>query len=375
MTRGNMKIMMVLSSPTYEVSSAASHTTELRKALLNNGVEVKIISPDNQQKSSSEMPLLEAIRFIQRIKKTSKSETDAIIHVRSLRLAFLMSLPLFRPKSPILLEANGIWSDEHGTSKIKKFIIRVMEKYALNHASTVICVTEQIKEEYLPIMKKRNNIFVVENGVDPDKFKPIPNARQSLISKYNIVAESKIVLFVGQFYAWQGIDILIESFKEVIKRIPSAKLVLVGSGEEEMKLKRSVEISKLTHNILFTGRILHEQIPTWISAADIVVSLKRPMKSGYSPLKIYEYLACEKPVVATNVNGYEFIEKVNCGMLVPYGNTKKTAEAIITLLENDNMGDMGRNGRKYILSGHTWDDAAKKVIEISSKMVIEKGER
>lgn len=346
-----------------EISSAASHTNELIKALKFIGADVNVIEPDEDKLS-----LIDSISYTKSIKKRIKSKSD-IIHVRSLRLAYLMSMPFLKPNCPILLEANGIWSDENSDNGIKSLIIKHMEQRAIKKSEAVICVTPWIAQEYIKRGFPESKFHIIENGVDADKFKLIQDSKKVIYDKYKISNDSPLILFVGTFYPWQGINIVIKSMLRVIHNKPNAKLLIVGYGEIEANLKSLTKELQLTDSVIFTGKLAHEKIPQIISASDVCVTLKEPMVSGFSPIKLFEYLACEKPVVATKVKGFDFVNEVGCGILVEYNNEKETSDALLSLISNrDQAILMGKKGREYVLKKHTWQNVAKKINIICSKL-------
>jgi glycosyltransferase involved in cell wall biosynthesis len=361
MVESTPRILMVRSSKQEEISSEASHSKELAKALKFIGANIKIIEPDKNKLS-----LLDAFLYVRSIRKKANSISD-VIHVRSLRLAYLMSFPFLKPNAPIVLEANGIWLEEHGTKGLKRALIRHMENKSIKNARAIVCVAPQIAKEYISRGFKKDKFYIVENGVNPDKFKQVPDAKVEICNIFRIPIESPVILFVGQFYAWQGIDVLINAMKHIVNRIPNAKLLLVGFGQEEGELKSLVKDLQLNKNVVFTGRQNHELIPSIISASDVCVSLLKPTKFG--SLKMWEYLACGKPVVASKIEAYSFIEKEKCGVLVEYGNEKKTAEALLSILTiQEQTKEMGANARNFVLKGHTWDITASSILKICKQI-------
>ena len=107
---------------------------------------------------------------------------------------------------------------------------------------------------------------------------------------------------------------------------------------------------RIEDKIIFIKSVRHDNIPKYINLANLCILFKRELKSGYSPLKMYEYMACGKPIIASNVKGLDIIEKEDVGKVVDINNKKKVAEAIITLLSNEKRAKkMGENARNFIL--------------------------
>ena len=186
------KIYIVKSYKDGTISSAASHTNELVKALKSIGADINVIEPDEDKLS-----LIDSFFYINSIKKKVKP-TD-IIHVRSLRLAYLMSLPFFKPKAQILLEANGIWSEEHGTKGLNLSLVKHMENRAIKKSEAIVCVTPWIAQEFIQRGFSEFKFHIIENGVDTDKFKSIKDipAKTELSEKISKGLKKQGMNFVG----------------------------------------------------------------------------------------------------------------------------------------------------------------------------------
>jgi glycosyltransferase involved in cell wall biosynthesis len=114
----------------------------------------------------------------------------------------------------------------------------------------------------------------------------------------------------------------------------------------------------------------YTKVPLYINASDVCVAPKIPLTSGYSPLKLCEYLACEKPVIASDVSGFEILTEFNMGLLVPPEDEISLAQALIKLLDNPDLGrTMGRNGRNYVVENRTWEKSASKITEHMERLV------
>ena len=293
-----------------------------------------------------------------------------IIYCRDIFSSFSAILLSKMKKIPFVFEVNGILSDE---AKIKKqnglyiFLIKIFERFVFRNADALICVTENIKR-YIESEYNRKNIYCVPNGVNTDLFKPIKNAKKFLKLDENYF----YVGFIGSFKPWQGLNILIKSAPEIVKNIPNVKFLLVGDGIEKKKLIKIIEELNLQKYFILTGRIPYEEVPNYINACDVCTIPKLSLKSGYSPLKLYEYMVCEKSVIASKIGGFEILEQNNAGILVEPKNPEELSRAIIKLLKNEELRkEMGKNGRKYVVENHSWKKIAERIEEICFKIVGE----
>jgi glycosyltransferase involved in cell wall biosynthesis len=145
---------------------------------------------------------------------------------------------------------------------------------------------------------------------------------------------------------------------------------MVGRDDGLRKsLEKRAEELKISGSIKFTGPVNHEDIPLWISAADMLVL---PSLSEGRPNVVLEALSCEVPVVATDVGGIpELMIEGETGYLVPSKNPLQLSEKINKLLENESRREkMGKFGRKSIIQrGLTWESHAKKTVNIYSELI------
>ena len=213
-------------------------------------------------------------------------------------------------------------------------------------------------DAFLQIKKKiRGDVYDIPPGIDAEKFKLINN---NIRSEYSIENDDKILLFVGRFAPLKNLPFLIEGFKEVLKQRDNIKLMLVGEGPLENRIKKLVKNYKLQKSVIFTGRIDNKELAKHYSAADIFV-----MPSVYDnfPNAVLEAMACELPVVATNVGGIPMqVEHGENGFLIESSNVQQFKDAIITLLDDESLAkEMGKRNRKEVKEKYNWMKSAKKL--------------
>ena len=236
----------------------------------------------------------------------------------------------------------------------------------MNFAESILSVSEDIKLHVVNLGIEEDKIIVVPNGVDIEKFKPLgkKNSRNLL----NLPENKNIILFVGSLGSIKGVEYLIKAAKDFVNTDTELYLVGRDDGLKKSLVKMAQEL-KIIDFIKFIGPVNHEKIPIWISASDILVL---PSLSEGRPNVVLEALACEVPVVATDVGGIpELMIEGETGYLVPAKNPVQLSEKINKLLENENLrAKMGKFGRKSIIQrGLTWEAHAKKTVEIYSKLV------
>jgi glycosyltransferase involved in cell wall biosynthesis len=282
-------------------------------------------------------------------------------------------------KIPVVKEVNGIVADEmraksEGSGALLRTISR-MERASLPKGSKIIAVTSRLKEVlHGDYNVPESKIVVIPNGANTDLFKPA-DATEAM-RELNLNQGNEYICFVGSLVQWQGIEYLIKSIPPIIERCPDARFLIVGDGSMKEELIEQAEQAGLSDKVIFTGKVPYEQVPLYISASDVCVLPKTPLTSGYSPLILYEYMACARPVVATKVPGLEILEEYNAGLLFSPMDSQEFADAVITLLENKEMKQrLGKNGRRYAVKNHSWASVARRIADVSESLVDDRRSR
>ena len=277
---------------------------------------------------------------------------------------------------PVIVEVNGLTSEESsicGTyGKVIQKIVYFLEKSYFSGANKLVVVTPRLKYVLQNEYKiQPNKIRVIQNGANINLFKPmdqeIAKAELGLIQQY------KYVCFVGNLVPWQGIEYLVEAAPFVIKTAPETIFLIVGDGMMYGPLQSLVKKYHLENHFYFTGSIAYDQVPKYINASDICVApfiLARNEKIGLSPLKIYEYMACGKPVIGSNINGVgDILEKSKSGISFAAENAVEFSKALIRLIKDHQIREkMGRNGRIYVLKNHSWESITLKLISLCKEI-------
>ena len=247
-------------------------------------------------------------------------------------------------------------------------IYKVIEKISCSNSSRITTAHSRVKD----IIHERNNILLnkivsIPNGANIDAFKPMSIIR--VRKELNLNDNKFYIGFVGGLDRWQGVEHLIKSAPLILKIYRNVRFLIVGDGYMREELIDHAEKNNVSGVFTFTGSIPYEKVPLYINACDICVTLKMKGIPG-SALKLNEYLACEKPVIATKGAdyGFEILEEYNAGILVDTEKPEEVADAIITLLKNKELRDeMGKNGRKYVVENRSWERVAREVEKMMKK--------
>jgi glycosyltransferase involved in cell wall biosynthesis len=284
-----------------------------------------------------------------------------------------------RLKIPIVYEVNGYHVGEFQEQGIKLsraqwVIIDFITRRMFINAGQVVAVSPTLKERIVEKLHHRvKNISVIENGADVELFSnPNPDEVQVIRSKFGINSGSAII-FVGTFKPWHGIEFLIDVFNRLAVSNPNAKLILVGDGPLRPEIEKQVASLNLQNRVILTGLVTHHDVPAFLGAADIAVLNVRVSEasSSQSPLKLFEYMAAGKAIVAPkNNNISKILKDRETGLLVSPSNIEELKSALEILLEDDQLRlRLGQAARLQALEQHSWDRTVTRLDKIFNQIL------
>lgn len=379
-----MKVFMICNAPLDIKNAETIHIIELFKNLRMLSV-THLFAPKSKVTMNKlqdiiffpnppYMPLFtllfnQIILFLYLIYYCSKQSPDIIY---SRHTTYLFS-PVFISKIfqiPLVLEINGFALAEAKINNaffVEIYIIKTLRALSYKLSNKLVVVTQGLKEVIIKTYGiPSEKIVVIENGANTDLFKPIDQKKAK--ERLKLEESKRYVCFVGILARWQGTEFLIQSAPLILKEIPNTRFLIVGDGRMKEKLMDLAKKIGVPDKIIFTGAVPYKEVPFYINASDVCAApfiIARNKEIGLSPLKIYEYGACEKPVISSRIPNLEFVEEQNAGILVEPEKPEKLAKSIIKLLRDKKLREeMGKNGRDYIIKNHSWKNIARKVEKV-----------
>jgi len=268
---------------------------------------------------------------------------------------------------PLVIEVNGWVLDElsaYGYPKSKLRLIRLLQGLNYHYASLLIPVSEGLKKlicQHYAVPQTK--VFAVNNGTNPSKYYPVPirEARQ----KIGVDPQRQVIGFIGGCYPHHGIQYLINAAPFILADFPEIQFIVAGDGAMLNQWKELAKTSDVYKDFLFPGNVPLELAPYYINSFDICVSPWDINLVG-SPMKLFDYMACGRPIVSSPVYGVkEILELHDAGLTVDVRNPNEFADAIKTLLNSPNLcSDMGQKARKLVLSQFTWEHTSRRIIEL-----------
>ena len=185
--------------------------------------------------------------LVQRLKKIVPEIKPDIIHAHSPALNGVAAIKIGKQFNiPVVYEIRAFWEDaavDHGTSKehgLRYKLTRALESYVIKRADAVTTICEGLRADIIERGIHSEKVTVIPNAVDIEKFTVSQQKDDALVKKYTL-HDHLVIGFVGSFYAYEGLSLLLESIPELLKSLKNIKVLLVGGGPEESALKQLVK--------------------------------------------------------------------------------------------------------------------------------------
>lgn len=295
-----------------------------------------------------------------------------LIHERYNLLGVGGALASRRLGIPFVLETNADVIEQRvfrGTPDqgLRRLYAVWAARLCFNTAAKIICVSSELRGH---LIRKWN--------IDPSKLAVLPCAAdvEMFGQPYDSAAVRRrlglrsepVAMWVGGFYPWHDLDLLVDSFHRVLETIPTARLILVGDGPTRPLVERKILRAGLQQAVILAGPVDHEQVPELLSVADVAVAPSPPFFPGHggTPLKLFEYMAAGKAVVATGMSqARAVIRDGHNGLIVEPENVTAFADAILSVLNDPSRREqLSQNARQQAIEQYSWKRYAERLEQI-----------
>ena len=271
---------------------------------------------------------------------------------------------------PLVVEADSpcVYEYRHFYGKDKVHIPWLpdqIERYTLSKADGVIAISEILKQYYVDQGIDADKIAVVPNGADPEQFHPMPRSERI---RARFPLEGKTVIgWVGSLFGWSGIDVLLDLIREMNETRPDVGFLLVGGGQSKAFFQRNFPEDRFKNTLFLPGVVPFDQVNDYLSCMDIVLAPYPKLDFWYaSSMKIFEYMAAGKALVATGIGQInDIIQDGENGFLLPPDEPGALRSILLKLLDDPELREQaGREARASVLAHHTWDMQARKMAAV-----------
>lgn len=244
-------------------------------------------------------------------------------------------------------------------------VARWAERRIFGRADQVMCVSEAMASYVVAHGAGSRRVSVQPNGVDTVKFAVSGDAaapRAALgFGDGDIVAG-----FVGSLKTWHGVEDLVQAFARARRELPALRLLIVGDGPARPSIEQAIDAGGVRDVVTLTGNIPHAEIPRYIAAMDLAVAPYLPSANFYfSPLKIFEYQAAGRAVIAPALGQIpDILRDGETGLLYPPGDTAALAARLTRLGTDARLRSaLGERAAAYVRAHHSWDTVARRLVE------------
>jgi len=239
--------------------------------------------------------------------------------------------------------------------KSLQWVAKILEKKTLRSSDRVIVINDRLKNYAIEMGSHPDQTYLVRAGVDLERFNP--NTDGSRVRKQYKIEENDFVLFfMGWLYHFSGLKEVALDLAKIKKKEFSLKLLIVGDGDLYAELKKIQRKYSLQDRIILTGWQPYQKIPELLRASDLCLlpAHDNEVMHNIVPIKIYEYMAAGKPVLATRLPGV-MKEFGNNNGVIYINEAREVVKRTLELIKNGSLAEQGSKAKKFV-ERYTWDN-------------------
>ena len=285
-------------------------------------------------------------------------EVHAILGAKMARKPIVIS---FRYFNPTYHYGRGLLED------ILASLFLVIVKFCLTGSDKVIALTKSLRRIAIQLGVDPSDVIVAPILIREERFNPSAYDKEALKSKYGLRGR-KVVLFVGRLSYEKNVDVLIRAFSELVKEHEEARLLLVGGGEDEPKLRELCERLRITNKVIFFGQVPHERVPELLAMADVFVL---PSMAEGLPKALLEAMAMKKPIVATFAPGIADVVRPGVeALLARVGDEEGLAKAMRMVLADERLAmKLAERARATFEEEYSYERLYRKIEPLMRKYI------
>ncbi|MDY0045852.1 MAG: glycosyltransferase, exosortase A system-associated [Thauera propionica] len=317
-----------------------------------------------------------------RLEQLARELKPDVLHAHS---PVLNAIPAIRVGKrlgiPVVYEIRAFWEDaavDHGTTaegSLRYRATRAMETWALKRVDHAFTICEGLRADIVARGIPSAKVSVIPNAVDIEGFQLSGDADPVLRHQLGL-AGTTTVGFVGSFYAYEGLDLLLDAFPALLQKRPDLRLLLVGGGPQEANLKAQAQQLGVVDKIVFTGRVPHSEVSRYYDQIDLLAYPRYSMRLTelVTPLKPLEAMAQGRLFVASDVGGHkELIRDGETGRLFRAGDPDALAAAIGDMLDHrERWPEMRAAGREFVEKVRNWKNSVANYVPVYDRLAAKR---
>lgn len=344
---------------------------EVKPFIIGDRVPQKLMANVPEKATSGKFLFSLAADFVRLIMSTVNTQRSWQELGGQVDWAFEFAVPLQslgwsfkRHGLPWIVHTEGILFQEAKNERksiVLSGLARWVEMRAYRECDALVCVSETLKE--LVVRESGvlpEKVVVVSNGVDADLFNPGLYEPKPLFAGFTVG-------FVGGLYVWHALNLLLEALHDLRAEGMDLSLVIVGDGIMYETWQAQAQSLGIASNVAFVGRVPWSEVPQYIAGFDVCYTGQVQLEVGkmyHSPLKLYEYMAMAKPVVASAFeDAQRMIQEGETGFLFEPGNKEDLKRALTRAYQSkEQLPIMGQQARELVIAQHSWVARVKDMI-------------
>lgn len=317
-----------------------------------------------------------------RIESVAAAVRPDLIHAHSPVLDALPALRVARRLGiPMVYEVRAFWEDaavDHGATtegSLRYRLTRAMETRALRQADHVFTICEGLRRDIVERGIAAGRVTVIPNAVDIDAF-TLGGAADPDLKRRLGLEGAEVVGFIGSFYAYEGLDLLLDALPALARMRPQVRLLLVGGGPQDEALRTRAQRLGVAERVVFTGRVPHDQVQRYYDLVDVLAYPRHPMRLTdlVTPLKPLEAMAQGRLLVASDVGGHrELIRHRETGWLFAAGDAQALATTLVEVLSQPGAAPAVRAaGRRFVEEERNWRRSASHYAPVFERLAAQR---
>ena len=308
-----------------------------------------------------------------------------IIHAHSPVLNAIPALRVGRRLGiPSAYEVRAFWEDaavDHGTTRegsVRYRLTRALDTWTFRRVDQIFTICEGLRADIVSRGIPQDKVVVIPNAVDVSSFQlsgdPDPGLRGQLGFD-----GATVLGFVGSFYAYEGLDLLLRAFAVLSASRPDLSVLLVGGGPQEANLKGLANELGIADKVRFTGRVPHAEVSRYYDQIDLLAYPRHSMRLTeiVTPLKPLEAMAQGRIFVASDVGGHkELVLHGETGFLFRAGSVEALVQTIASTLDGrERWPELRAAGRAFVESVRNWPNSIANYAPAYERMIARRSSR
>lgn len=333
-------------------------------------------------------PVINELRQIKatqtRLEQLARELRPDILHAHSPVLNAIPAIHVGRRLGiPVVYEIRAFWEDaavDHGTTRegsLRYRLTRAVETWALRRVDHAFTICEGLRRDILERGIPPGEVTVIPNAVDIEGFQLSGTPDAALKNRLSLDGTT-VIGFVGSFYAYEGLDLLLDAFQRLHTRRPDLRALLVGGGPQEANLMALAQRLGIADKVVFTGRVPHGEVSRYYDLIDLLTYPRYSMRLTelVTPLKPLEAMAQGRVFVASDVGGHrELIRDGETGRLFKAGDAGALASAIEDMLDRrEDWPAYRAAGRRFVETVRNWRTSVANYEPVYRRLAGQQGE-